>query len=147
MSKIYKSKKDRWLVIVSWFAIAVILISIFFLLMSTGFTKYNIIYTASMLLLVVFVFYCLNSTSYLLKDDELVVSCFFFKWKIPLSSIKEIFPTNNPLSSPALSLDRLNIVYGNEKHIMISPEDKTVFLQDIVSKNPNLKLDGNKVTI
>ena len=37
----------------------------------------------------------------------------------------------NPISSPALSLDRLEISYGSQKKIMISPKDKTGFLQAI----------------
>jgi hypothetical protein len=39
--------------------------------------------------------------------------------------------TRNPLSSPALSLDRLKITYGNGKRIMISPADKIGFLKAI----------------
>ena len=42
-----------------------------------------------------------------------------------------IRPTRNPLSSPALSLDRLRIDYGSGRSIMVSPEDKDKFIGDI----------------
>jgi hypothetical protein len=40
-----------------------------------------------------------------------------------------VVPTRNPLSSPALSLDRLRIEYGQGRAIMISPADKGPFLR------------------
>jgi hypothetical protein len=42
--------------------------------------------------------------------------------------ITAITPTSNPLSSPALSLDRLRIDYGKGRSVMISPRDKQGFL-------------------
>jgi hypothetical protein len=39
--------------------------------------------------------------------------------------------TRNPLSSPAMSLDRLRIEYGQGKAIMISPEPRAEFLRQL----------------
>ena len=47
------------------------------------------------------------STCYRITATELLVRSAFFRWRIPLVQIVEVFPTHNPLSSPALSLDRL----------------------------------------
>ncbi|MFQ5610075.1 MAG: PH domain-containing protein [Woeseiaceae bacterium] len=39
-------------------------------------------------------------------------------------------PTRNPLSSPALSLDRLKITYGpKNRKVLVSPADKESFVQ------------------
>ena len=54
-----------------------------------------------------------------------------FRWKILLDEITSVEETRNPLSSPALSLDRLKICYGNGRHIMISPADTAGFLKAI----------------
>ena len=48
-----------------------------------------------------------------------------------MNEIKTVTPTSNPLSSPALSLDRLQINYGRWGSIMISPKDKEAFIQDL----------------
>ena len=48
-----------------------------------------------------------------------------------VADIIDVTETRNPLSSPALSLDRLRIRYGADKHIMVSPDDKTGFLDAI----------------
>lgn len=142
MNKVYKSKKDQWLVWITWFSKIVIVISVIYLLFVEGITTYSLIYSISMILFVIFLYFLLNLTYYVIKDSELFVRSFFFKWTIRIDSIKQIFPTSNMLSSPALSLDRLMIIYGDDKKIMISPEDKNGFLNDIASLNPDLKFEG-----
>jgi len=54
-----------------------------------------------------------------------------FRWKVPIEQISSVEATKNPLSSPALSLDRLRIRYGENRRIMISPADKAGFLKAI----------------
>ena len=142
MNKVYKSKKDQWLVWITWFSNIVIIISVIYLLIFEGITTYSVVYGIAMILVVLFLYYLLNQTYYVIKDSEILVRCFFFKWTIRIDTIKKIFETNNMLSSPALSLDRLMIIYGDGKKIMISPENKNEFLNDIASQNPDLKFEG-----
>ena len=73
----------------------------------------------------------LVSTRYVLTADLLVVRSGPFRWRIPIREIKEIVPTNSPLSSPALSLDRLRVVYGQKRWIMISPLERERFLREL----------------
>jgi hypothetical protein len=54
-----------------------------------------------------------------------------FRWKVPIDAITSVRKTRNPLSSPALSLDRLSIRYGKRRRIMISPADQAGFLEAI----------------
>ena len=70
-------------------------------------------------------------TNYTLTSTHLLIKSGPFKWKVSIQDIQAITPTKNPHSSPALSLDRLRITYGAHQEIMISPRDKTVFLQQI----------------
>jgi hypothetical protein len=53
-----------------------------------------------------FVLWVLYGTNYTLRDRDLFVRSGPFYWTVRLDSITEIFPTHNPLSSPACSLDR-----------------------------------------
>jgi hypothetical protein len=57
-----------------------------------------------------------------------------------------VVPTRNPLSSPALSLDRLHIRYGGSRMgIMISPVNKAVFLQDLAARVDGLEFESDRV--
>jgi hypothetical protein len=46
-----------------------------------------------------------------------------------------VLATRSPLSSPALSLDRIRIDYGKGKSVMISPLNKADFLLELQSRN------------
>jgi membrane protein YdbS with pleckstrin-like domain len=72
----------------------------------------------------------LIATRYSMSDTALFVRCGPFSWTIPIAGITKIEPTRSPLSSPALSLDRLRIVYDGGS-IMISPEPRKAFLQQL----------------
>jgi Bacterial PH domain len=74
-------------------------------------------------------------TNYTITEKSLLIRCSLFKWEISLKEILTIEPTKNSLSSPALSLDRLRIKYGQGKSIMISPLNKTEFIRDLQAMN------------
>jgi hypothetical protein len=72
----------------------------------------------------------LVGTHYTVAGDTLRVACGPFRWKVPIDAIQSVEATRSPLSSPALSLDRLRIHYG-KRRIMVSPSDKAGFLKAI----------------
>ncbi len=65
-------------------------------------------------------------TYYEVGENELTVRAAVMTWKVPLKDIRSVTPTNSVLSSPALSMDRLEIKYGN-KSVIVSPKDKDGF--------------------
>ncbi|MCU7856703.1 MAG: PH domain-containing protein [Candidatus Thiodiazotropha sp. (ex Lucinoma borealis)] len=67
------------------------------------------------------------STKYIVTEELLRIKSGPFSWSIPLSSISSVSETRNPLSSPALSLDRLELKYRDGKTILISPANKAKF--------------------
>ena len=75
----------------------------------------------------------LLTTRYVIKDKQIVVRSGLFRWRIPINEISGITPTSDPIASPALSLDRLRITYGNAKSLLVSPRDKEGFLAQIAS--------------
>lgn len=83
---------------------------------------------------------------YGLNDLELTVRFGLCRQRIPLHSIREVRRTRNPLSSPALSLDRLHLQFGDGffKAVMISPLDRDEFLADI-RERAGLALDGERL--
>lgn len=83
---------------------------------------------------------------YGLDDAHLLVRFGVCRQRIPLTEVSEVYPTHNPLSSPALSLDRLHVQYGPGvfKAVMISPADRDGFLNDLAQK-AGLKRDGDRL--
>ena len=73
----------------------------------------------------------LYTTQYLVEDEILKIQSGPLKWTIPITSISQVVETTNPRSSPALSLRRLEITYGESKIIMVSPKDHDGFLEAI----------------
>jgi Bacterial PH domain len=80
--------------------------------------------------------------------DALRIRCGLLKQEIPFSSIQAIFPTRNPLAAPAWSLDRLQVNYqaGNKPRCaLIAPQDKDVFLRELVERDPGLAVKAGSV--
>jgi hypothetical protein len=85
----------------------------------------------------IFIVHLLMTTDYTIDGTQLRIRCGFFKTApIDITLIQSIAETNNPLSSPALSLDRLLIRYAERRQVMISPKDKVAFIDAIREVNP-----------
>ncbi|MNG32447.1 hypothetical protein D3C84_1184630 [compost metagenome] len=70
------------------------------------------------------------------------IKCGFFKSQnIGIKTILKISETYNPLSSPAGSIDRLEIVYNKFDSILISPKDKKAFIEDLKIINPTIEVN------
>jgi hypothetical protein len=88
-----------------------------------------------------------HNIRYELTPSDLIVRAGPFRTTLPLDTIVEVFPTNNPLSAPAPSLDRLQIDYrqetGAKSFALISPKDKEGFVRDLASAAPRLRGVGD----
>ena len=92
-------------------------------------------------LVALFVGHLFFTTYYTVEGNTLSVkSSVLINIKIDITTIRKITETNNPLSSPALSLDRLWIDYGKNGAVMISPEDKEGFIRHILQINPSVEV-------
>jgi hypothetical protein len=96
-------------------------------------------------LVALFVGHLFFTTYYTVEGNTLSVkSSVLINIKIDITTIRKITETNNPLSSPALSLDRLWIDYGKNGAVMISPEDKEGFIRHILQINPSVEVKYRK---
>jgi hypothetical protein len=94
---------------------------------------------------VVFVVHMFMTTDYSITGNDLTVRCsFLFNKTIDINTIKRISETNNPLSSPAISLDRLEIRYGVSDSVMISPQRKKEVINALRTINPNIEVKYKK---
>lgn len=130
----FRSKIDAWIVVVMIFAIVFQVVAIGAAALQAD--EPGI--TTGLILLVIGVsgllVWLLVGTHYTVERDEIRIVSGPFRWKVPISEITEVKATRNPLSSPALSLDRLSIRYGERRRIMVSPADREGFLKAIGQK-------------
>ena len=87
----------------------------------------------------------LRSTRYEVTDPEVIVRSPPFRWRIEIESIESIRPSRSPASSPALSLDRLEIRYGGGRTLLVSPKDREGFLAAVVARSRHLHRAGEHV--
>ena len=130
MKAVYRSKTDTWLVALLTVAI-----------IASSFAAIKVLSVGTLAAWAIAVFivtigaglplWLLFSTFSILEHTQLMVQSGPFKWRIPVADITSVKPSRNPLSSPALSLDRLRIDYGQGRSLMISPSNKDQFVRDI----------------
>ncbi len=80
---------------------------------------------------------------YELGDDAVIIRFGLLRSRVPYASIRAVRPTRNPLSSPALSLDRLHLDAGSALGPNISPADRSGFLDALAQRVPHLRRSGD----
>jgi hypothetical protein len=127
--KVYRSKIDWWLIII-------IFIVFCYPMIEGILTKDYIMFSISFGVLSL-VFLMFKSIKYKIDGEQLQI------WwtKIDINSIKKIYSTHNPLSSPALSLDRIAVVYNKYDEVLISPKEREDFIREVLKINPNIVVE------
>jgi hypothetical protein len=98
------------------------------------------------ILAAVLILWILYGTFYVLTGESLLIHCGPFRRRVLVSTIHEIIPSRNPLSSPACSLDRLHIKYdGSRSGVLISPWDERSFSRELVKLDRELVLRGDGI--
>jgi membrane protein YdbS with pleckstrin-like domain len=92
-------------------------------------------------LVAAFIIHMFSTTYYVVADNNLTIKCgFLFNQTIPIQIITKISETRNPLSSPAVSIDRLEIKYNKYSTVLVSPAEKTDFIQTLLAINPAIQV-------
>lgn len=132
----FPSKKDLWLYPIYWVTILACLSPLF-----AGEEYELLFFTIPLAILFVWGWY---STGYIVESDLLTIQSGPMKKRIPIKEIKKISKTKNPLSSPALSMDRLEIIYGEDYSMaLVSPKNKQAFTSMLKNMNPQIEVDNN----
>jgi len=124
----YKSKVDWWL-------IAVILIAFGYPIVD-GILSEEYVLSAVFIVLLVLFYFLAKSIQYKIDGENLII----WRTKIPIQSIHKVYRTRMPLSSPALSLDRIAIVYNKYDEIFISPKEREEFIKELLKVNPSIEV-------
>ena len=131
MEHVFKSKIDRWLVVLPIVpAVIIVVVSGEVFSGSSHLSAAGIALLAIPLVLGAGLpLWLFLSTSYAVDPVNLTVRCGPVTRVVPLQSITRVVALRSIESAPALSLDRLVIEYGVRQHVVISPKDKPGFLE------------------
>jgi len=143
---IFTSKRDAWIVILIWVGALAIAFGGIATLATVGTALAKLALAALYFAAAAFMFWVLYAISYAVDDEELLIRCGPFRYRVPLAQIDSVRPSRNPLSSPAASIDRLMIRWNSEKkRILISPEPRKKFLKELDARCDQLAADGDSL--
>ncbi len=138
----YTSKKDWWLTLIVWGAMVFGIGSGAYAIFEGKTNGIDTLITFSLsVLLPIFILWMWLTTVYVIGESHLIIRFGPFKKTIPLDTIKSVKKTMNPLSSPALSLKRLEIRYGQyDSFVLISPQNRDEFMMVLSKRCPHAKI-------
>jgi len=128
--KTYSSKVDSWLVIVLGISFGFPIV--------IGILDNNYYFSGIFIVISIITFFYLKKIQYTIHNEYLLIC----KTKIEIKSIRKIYRTRNIISSPALSLDRIAILYNQYDEVIISPINKEDFIEELMKINPNIVYDN-----
>lgn len=140
MDKKYYSKKDWWLRIVIWACIIALMVSLLDAIMNGHITAI-LLFT----ILEGFFIWTWFGTYYVLKEDHLFIRSGPVKEKFYYNNINKIKQTKSVLSSTALSVDRIEIIYKGSLGAYISPKDSEEFINKLKEKCPKLNISNIRI--
>lgn len=138
----FKSKIDWWLKAILMF---MVFLCVYLIVMAVSTKSIEFIYSA-IILLTVFIGIFISIyifTFYEITDDLLIIKSGLYKKSIKIANIKGISPTHNPISSAALSVNRIAIYYVGKKTVkmsteFVSPGNKQAFIDNLKAINENI---------
>jgi hypothetical protein len=136
MSAVFRSKVDGKF---GWLALLLPAVALVAFFTSPGGSPLRWLPVGLVLLAALIVCWMLVSTYYELEAGELLAHSGPFTWRIPLTEVTAVREWSSVRSGPALSMDRLEVVYGGGRVLMISPADKAQFLAAVQRRAPQLR--------
>ena len=138
MEREYKSKVG-W-----WYHLVIIMVVIGCV---AAFLRTNISVIVGMMVAALGVLHVFFNTYYrITEDDMLIAHCSIFpEKKIAIADIEALESTVMPVSSYALSLDRLIIWSNGKPWMLISPTNRADFIKQLRKINPNIQLKSNSM--
>lgn len=148
---IYPTKRDWWIMTVIWGAAIFCIYTTFTVhnepaacwmkVFATCFFALMSMLSMALALLPYYTTYTITSMNLLIRVGPI-------SSKIAIDQIIEVYPTKNPLSAPAWSLDRLGIRLRSARlGALISPVRQKEFLEELAGYAPHLQLKEDRLVL
>tara|TARA_R110002050_G_scaffold300364_1_gene469420 strand:+ start:28204 stop:28626 length:423 start_codon:yes stop_codon:yes gene_type:complete len=135
--KVYKSKISYGLLLLIFL---ILVLPLGFGIVKTESNQSVIVSISAFVLPFGFVLHLFFNTEYAIINNVLKIkSGFVYKKDLDIRTIKSITKSKSLISSPAASLDRIELKYGVFSSVIISPKDTFDFIDDLIKINPNIE--------
>lgn len=133
---VYKSKISKTLAAFTFGVTAISVLPTVFI----SFTWWDLLFAIGIFS---FLIYTFTQTRYKTQGDVLEVRCGILpKSRYDIKEIRKISKCDSWESAPAISMDRIRITFSNGKYVIVSPKDKTGFINELVEKNKDIVIEG-----
>ncbi|HEK9103271.1 PH domain-containing protein [Bacillus pfraonensis] len=134
----FPSKKDVWL-----YPIYLAGVAACFAPFLAGRDYFLLFFTIPIAVLLIWSWF---TTGYRIKDEQLIIRYGPRKKRISIKDIRKISKTKNPLAAPALSFDRLEILYGSQFETeLVSPKDEQQFVCVLKNIHPQIEVENHLI--
>ncbi|CAI8716869.1 PH domain-containing protein [Bacillus pseudomycoides] len=132
----FPSQKDAWL-----YPIYLAVVAACFAPFLAGRDYFLLFFTIPFAILLIWSWF---TTGYRVEDAQIIIRYGPMKKRISIKDIGKISKTKNPLAAPALSFDRLEILYGSQfETALVSPKDKRKFVSLLKSIHPQIEIENH----
>lgn len=134
----FPSKKDAWL-----YPIYLAGVAACFAPFLAGRDYFLLFFTVPFAILLIWSWF---TTGYKVEKEQIIIRYGPMKKRISIKDIRKITTTKNPLAAPALSFDRLEILYGSQFETeLVSPREAQQFVSLIKSIHPQIEVANNLI--
>ncbi|MBD7984910.1 PH domain-containing protein [Sporosarcina sp. Sa2YVA2] len=132
----FPSKKDTWLAMLVWGFVLFGMAAYIF-----GGEPVGVVGIVITTIIVGFLLWMWFGTGYRVEDGLIIIISGPFKSKVKIADIRKLTATKNPLSAPALSINRIEILYGTYGMSLVSPKDRELFISLLLEENQTIQVD------
>jgi Bacterial PH domain len=91
------------------------------------------------LTLAILIYLFIVRIQYIITADQIIIKMGPFSYrKIDIATIRKMELSNNPLSAPAASLQRIAIHYNKGGYILVSPKNRAEFIDEVEKRKQAL---------
>ncbi|GEN85220.1 hypothetical protein SLU01_35320 [Sporosarcina luteola] len=141
----FPSKKDLWFGLIIWGFVVFLIAAYVFGGEPIGmqFITYNSIagYILSVLIIGLLLWFWFG-TGYKIEGGFIKIKFGPLTSKVKIADITKLSAAKNPLSAPALSIDRIEILYGKYGIALVSPKNRVQFIKTLLGESPGIEVDG-----
>lgn len=134
----FPSKKDTWIAILIWGLTLLLGREIFV-------SKSVVLYIIGILTIILFLWLWFG-TGYRIEAGLLKIKSGPLRSIVKINDIKRVNASKTLLAGPALSMDRIEILYNKYDVAIVSPKDRTAFVRALLTENKAIEVDDKLVT-
>ena len=117
------------------------MILFFSIILNFSLTLFNLFWVLIGLIAIGFLIWVWFGTGYRIENETIKIKNGPFKWMVNIQDINSISKRKSLLATPSLSVDRLVLHYGKYGEMLLSPKGESEFIELLLTKNPQIKLD------